>query len=175
MLKQFAKLFGRGEDPSRAEDLYQSVMSAALAPALYEAKWLNDTFDGRFESVTLHSALVMRHLRAFDEPGRTLADALYRQVFNGFDHALRERGAGDSSIARKIRALGERFFGLARAVDGALDEDAPQESIQSVLIRNGIGGEASAAAAAYLLELDTHLQALTLEQFETASIDWPTA
>ena len=85
---------------------------------LYENGLARDTFDGRFEQVALHGALVLRALRLRGE--KKQAEALVKVIFSGFDHAYRETGVGDSSISRKVRRLGERFYGLARGMNNAL-------------------------------------------------------
>ncbi|GAB5457493.1 MAG: ubiquinol-cytochrome C chaperone family protein [Henriciella sp.] len=110
----------------------------ARDPELYQSGLAQDTLDGRFEMVTLVTALVLRRLRDLGDPGRKLADSVYREVFSGLDHALREEGVGDASIARKVRGLGERFFGLARAVDAALGSEDEIAALTEVLARNGI-------------------------------------
>ena len=168
-----SKLLGRRGEHSAAKQLYEIMMDRALLPALYESRLADDTFDGRFETVTLHSALIMRRLRDHGEPGKLLADALYKRVFEGFDHALRERGAGDSSIARKVRGLGERFFGLARAIDTALDSEGQRVELRSVLVRNAVGGGNPDHLALYLLQIDAYLADVPLEAFQTGDLIFP--
>ncbi len=168
-----SKFLGQDSNAKLAQPLYDATMQRSLLSSLYEKGLADDTFDGRFETVTLHSALIMRNLRNHGEFGKKLADELYKLVFNGFDHALRERGAGDSSIARKIRGLGERFFGLARAIDGALAASDCREALRGVLVRNAIGGINPDHLAAYLLEIDTHLANLPLEAFQTGRLSLP--
>lgn len=168
-----SKLLGRAGHQAAAEPLYSATMERSLLRALYEKELADDTFDGRFEAVTLHSAIIMRQLRGHGDPGRQLANELYELVFNGFDHALRERGAGDSSIARKIRGLGERFFGLARAIDGALDGEDKQAHLRDVLARNAIGAGNPNDLAVYLLQINEHLAGLELEAFQNGQISLP--
>ena len=168
-----SKLLGRGDARSSAEKLYEAVMARALAPELYESGLADDTFDGRFETVTLHSALMMRSLRNYDASGKALADDLYKRVFDGFDHALRERGAGDSSIARKVRGLGERFFGLARAIDNALEAEDPRIELRAVLVRNAVGGGNPDDLGLYLLQIDQYLTELPLEMYQSGALDLP--
>ena len=167
------KLLGSKVSGSSAKPLYDVTMERALLPALYESGLADDTFDGRFETVALHSALLMRSLRCHEEPGRQLADELYKLVFQGFDHALRERGAGDSSIARKVRGLGERFFGLARAIDTALGSEDPRSELRSVLVRNAIGGGNPDDLAQYLLQIDSSLRDVSLEAFQSGELSLP--
>ncbi len=153
--------------------LHDAVMAGALAPELYLAGIGEDTFEGRFDMVSLHAIMVMRHLRTLGEKGRMAADSLYRSVFDGLDYALREEGVGDSSIARKVRGHGEVFFGLARALDGALDAPEAHAAVADVLARNGIGRGNPAGALGYLLSAEAVLSAMPDERILSGAIDWP--
>ena len=170
MSNWLVKLLGGRSRANPEKALYEALMERSLSPALYEKGLAEDTFEGRFEAVTLHSALLMRALRQFGAPGKELADGLYKRVFDGFDHALRERGAGDSSIARKIRGLGERYFGLARAVDVALQAEDPQLELKNVLVKNAIGGGDSDELATYLRGIEAELSKIDLEAFQKGGV-----
>ncbi|MEM8616823.1 MAG: ubiquinol-cytochrome C chaperone family protein [Pseudomonadota bacterium] len=146
-------LFKARQDKSVARDWHGVIQSAARQPSLYRARLAQDTLEGRFQQVALVACLVLRRLRDFGDEGRSLADAVYREVFSGFDHALREEGVGDASIARKMRGLGEEFFGLARAIDaafndantGKVQEGDLQKALSEILVRNGIIADARAS------------------------------
>jgi len=155
-----------------ARHLYDQIMAAALSPELYRQGLAQDTLDGRFEQVALHASLVMRRLRDEDEPGRALAAGLQREVFSGFDYGLRETGVGDSTISRKVRALGERFYGLARGLDAAIGSDAPNAMID-LIRRNGLAPDAEARLAEYLKSADQHLGDLDGETILSGQVDWP--
>lgn len=164
--------FERREHRQRVKRLYDGLMRAALSPDLYETGVARDDFDGRFEQVSLHSILLMRRLRAEEADGRVLAEQLYERVFSGFDYALRETGVGDTTISRKVRALGERFFGLARAIDEAL-EAAFEDRLLDVLVRNGLCGGADKRLARYLRHIDDTLARQSGAEIMSASVNWP--
>jgi len=169
-----SRLFGGGAvSMDGADTLYDGVMAAALRPELYTSGMMTDTFEGRFQSVSFHSALVMRRLRAAGEPGKIMADALYKRVFSGFDYAYREKGIGDSSIARKVRKLGEEFFGLARALDSALESEAREAGVMDALTRNGLGGKAPDALRAYVIAADSGLTAAEDASLLSGAAPWP--
>lgn len=130
-----------------AGQLYDVLLSGALNRELYEKGLAKDTFQGRFEQVALHGTLMMRALRERGDHGvsRALSDA----IFAGFDHAYRETGVGDSSISRKVRKLGEQFYGLARGLDQALDSD-DQTVLQAFATRNGLENDNGEKLIAYL-------------------------
>lgn len=139
---------------------HNQIQKLARDPDLFANGLAQDTLDGRFEMLTLVSTLVLRRLRELEKPGRKLADSVYRDIFSGFDHALREEGVGDASIARKVRGLGERFFGLARAVDGALGATDKTSMLTGVIERNGLAGpQASEQLSIWLVDLASQLDA----------------
>ena len=135
------------------------ILSTARSPEPYQSGWVQDTRDGRFQMVALISTLVLRRLRDCDAEGRHLADLVYKAVFSDFDYALREEGVGDSSIARKIRRLGEEFFGLARAIDQALSDSDLENTIATVVVKNQIVSSQQAPDfAVWLININLYLQ-----------------
>ncbi len=144
---------------------HRAIQAAARDPEPYQQGLAADTLAGRFQMVSLVTVLVLRRVREEGKPGRALADRIYRQVFSRFDHALREDGVGDSSIARKMRKLGEEFFGLARAVDAALSGERSEQELAQVLVRNGVTSPQNGPAlAAWLLPRCVILDALGSQQ-----------
>ncbi len=151
------------------EAAYAGLMQVALAPKLYEEGWVPDTFDGRFHMTSLHGGLAIgRLVGCGDTEAAKLADRLNSAIFAGFDHALRERGAGDSSIARKTRKLGERYYGLIDAMMQALAHDNQLEktrALADMLERNAVCERAhSGDLARYFLAIHAHLGELTASQ-----------
>lgn len=149
-------LFKRDKiDKDAARRWRDAVTAEARAPEPFLKGWVTDTIYGRFNMVTLVATLVLRRLRIEGSEGRALSKAFSELLFSDFDHALRENGVGDSSIARRIRKMGEEFYGLASAIDGALELGGPQKELAKVLQRNVQPNEEKA------LELATHLIALS--------------
>ena len=141
----FGKLLGRRRRIREAGDQWHRwILARARDPDPYQAGLVPDTLDGRFHMVTLVTTLVLRRLRTFDEDGNAIADAAYRAVFSGFDHALREEGVGDASIARRMRKLGEEFCGLARRIDASFTADEPEMKLEAALVQNGISSASNA-------------------------------
>ncbi|MEL7112290.1 MAG: ubiquinol-cytochrome C chaperone family protein [Pseudomonadota bacterium] len=131
------------------------MTTEARSPEPYLKGWVSDTIYGRFNMVALVATLAMRRLRVQGQEGQALSKAFSELLFSDFDHALRENGVGDASIARRIRKMGEEFFGLANAVDAALELGGPQREVAKVIQRNVQPDEAKA------LQLADHLIALS--------------
>ena len=139
-----------------------AVTAEARKPEPYLKGWVTDTIYGRFNMVTLVATLAMRRMRGLGGEGRVLSKAFSELLFSDFDHALRENGVGDSSIARRIRKMGEEFFGLAKAVDEALDAGGAKQALSEVLQRNvQRDAEKAEALAAYLIDLNVDIEDLS--------------
>mmetsp|Transcript_32185 Transcript_32185/g.41414 ORF Transcript_32185/g.41414 Transcript_32185/m.41414 type:complete len:171 (+) Transcript_32185:74-586(+) len=141
-----------------------AVTANARLPEPYLKGWVPDTIYGRFNMVAVVATFAMRRLRACGADGREISKAFAEMLFSDFDHALRENGVGDASIARRIRKMGEEFYGLAKAMDEALDADAPQKAIAAVLQRNVQPNHENAMALAdYILPISEQVDALSDE------------
>lgn len=126
-------LSGRSRQKRVALLLLASLNKQSRHPAFFSDEGVPDTLEGRFEVVTLHTALLLRRLRDLGPEGKALAVTLFEDVFDSFDHGLRESGVGDLTVAKKIRILGEAFYGRAKAYDAALKEN---DTISAVIHRN---------------------------------------
>lgn len=171
---QFRNLFSSRKRALRtaARALHASIKTQALRPELYLAGLAEDSLNGRFEQVAVHSAMVMRHLRDQGEEGRTLAQLLYEEVFSGFDYSLRETGVGDTSISRKVRKLGEHFFGLARGIDAAFGDET-DAALLDFANRNALGHQDVVRFVAYLRDVEDILLVKSPNIISESAIVWP--
>jgi cytochrome b pre-mRNA-processing protein 3 len=109
--------------------LYAAAVAAARAPRLYAELGVPDTVEGRFELYTLHVLLLIERLRAGG--GAMAADtsqALFDAYIKGLDDGLREMGVSDTSVGKKMRKLGEAFYGRGKSYEAAiaaLPDEAP--------------------------------------------------
>ncbi len=165
-------LFGRARARIAGDALAESVMAQARRPELFLAGFAEDTLDGRFAMVALHGALAIRHLRTDQPGGFARAEKMGEALFDRFDHALRENSVGDHSIARRMRRLGEDFYGLAKALDAALQQPSSVE-LEAVLARNGLGGTAVGPLAAYVRRADRAIGAMSRQSRLQGRLVWP--
>jgi cytochrome b pre-mRNA-processing protein 3 len=129
-------LFSRSKPIPSVELVYGDIVAAARLPRLYSAMGAPDTVMGRFDTLALHVVLVLRRLRALPPPAESLAQELVDRFFADLDSALREIGIGDVSVPKKIRKLGQAFYGRAEAYEKALADDAPADALEQALARN---------------------------------------
>jgi cytochrome b pre-mRNA-processing protein 3 len=127
------------------DQLHGKIVAAARRPALYADLGVPDTFEGRFEMVTLHAGLVMRRLMKNSDAGAELAHELADSVFRHFDVALREMGLGDIAVAKRLKRMAEAFYGRNKAYGEGLDEPG-SDRLSGALARNVYGAAAVALA-----------------------------
>lgn len=161
-------LFARSKPVASVELVYGDIVAAARLPALYTGLGVPDTVMGRFDSLVLHVALVLRRLRALPAPADQLAQELIDRFFKDLDSALREIGIGDVSVPKKVRALGEAFYGRARTYDEALSPDAEADALERALARNVLDREdeptLATALAQHVRRLDKALESCDLDR-----------
>ena len=67
--------------------------------------------------------LVLGRLRREGRDGAALGQVLFDTMIADMDQSLREMGVGDLSVSRRIKAMGEAFYGRAKAYDTAIVAD----------------------------------------------------
>lgn len=146
-------------DPEAVKKWRDAVTSMAREPEPFLRGWTPDTIYGRFHMVALVATLAMRRFREHGSDGNALSKAFSELLFSDFDHSLREHGVGDSSIARRIRKMGEEFYGLASAVDEALEQGGPDRHLAQVIQRNiQPDAEKALELANYVLDLNNRVE-----------------
>ncbi len=139
----FRRLFGRNEAETPARALYEVAVGQARNPDFYRQLGVPDTVDGRFELVALHGFLLMRRLRSLPDGGR-LGQALFDVMFADMDASLREMGAGDLGVGRRVKTMAKGFYGRMAAYEAGLVDEAP---LADALRRNLYGTVEPARAA----------------------------
>ena len=133
-----AKLFGKAANVDPARELYEEIVRQARVPGFYQAGGVPDTVDGRFELVALHVFLVLHRLKAEDTGD---ASALGQAVFDIFvqdmDASLREMGAGDLGVGKRVKAMIRGLYGRIGAYEAALG--GGPDSLEEALQRNLFG------------------------------------
>lgn len=139
-------LFRKRPDREPVLALYRSIVAQSRRPVFYAEWGVPDTVTGRFDMISLHMALILRRLRTESAELRDFSQMLHDLFFKDMDRSLREMGAGDLAVPKKIQKMGSLFYGLLRSLGEALDRDDPR-AIEAVLERNVYGGVAHDGAA----------------------------
>ena len=101
--------------------LYEAIVAQARQPGLYRDLGVPDSLDGRFEAVVLHLVLVLRRLKRDFPEGVDLAETLQEAFFDDMDRSLREMGAGDLGVGKRVKRMAEGFMGRLGSYEAALD------------------------------------------------------
>lgn len=115
--------------------VYSAIVAQSRQPRFYADWGVPDTVTGRFDMISLHLALLFRRMRSDDSRVKSFSQALFDLFFRDMDRSLREMGAGDLAVPKKIQKMGNIFYGLLANLNEALDRNDPDE-VEAVLARN---------------------------------------
>jgi cytochrome b pre-mRNA-processing protein 3 len=119
-MSMLKRIFRGDRQAKPARELYEITVEQARAPAFYTDLGVPDTIDGRFELIALHVFLVMQRLKREPDGGPDLAQALFDVMFADMDAALREMGAGDLGVGRRVKTMAKGFLGRISAYEAGL-------------------------------------------------------
>lgn len=139
MLAQLIQFFMPSRHQQYAALTYQSLVDAARRPYFFAQLQVPDSVDGRFDMIVLHVFLVVRRLREIGG-GETKKQeqALMEMMIADMDRSLREMGATDTGVGRRVRVMIEAFYGRQKAYELAL-QDADASALAQCLRRNVYG------------------------------------
>lgn len=160
-------LFRKNRATDAVYAVYAAIVAQSRQPKFYAEWGVPDTVTGRFDMICLHMALLFRRLRSEGKQVDDFAQAVFDLFFKDMDRSLREMGAGDLSVPKKIQKMGNMFYGLMTKLNEAMDRDDRAE-VEAVIRRNLFDGSEGAEVeklAAYLFA-----EAENLGRQPTASI-----
>lgn len=134
--------------------LYAAAVSQARQPSLYAAGLVPDTREGRFELYTLHVILLVERLKGEGEAGAETSQALFDAYVRGLDDAFRELGVGDLAVPKRMKSLGQAFYGRARSYEQAFTALPDRTTLDALAARTLLEGVEAAdvgAMAGYIL------------------------
>ncbi|WGM39579.1 ubiquinol-cytochrome C chaperone family protein [Caulobacter sp. NIBR1757] len=159
---------------SVGEALYASAVAQARRPGLYTTLGVPDTREGRFELYSLHVILLLHRLKGGDDFSAETKQALVDRFTKGLDDAFRELGVGDTAVPKRIKKLGEAFYGRARSADQAfatLPDVRPLQALLARTLYEGDDGKA-AAMADYVVCVRDDLAAQPTEALLAGQVRW---
>lgn len=162
----FASLKRRRQRRDAALAAYNTIVVRAREPGLFAAWSVPDTLDGRFEMLALHAYLVLNRLKR-EVTAKEFAQALFDIMFADLDRAVREMGATDTGVGKRVKSMARGFYGRTAAYDKGLADDA---ELEAALRRNLFGTaqpapDQVASAARYLRTQVAALAAVPTEIF----------
>jgi cytochrome b pre-mRNA-processing protein 3 len=153
--------------PDTISSLYGMIVAQARLPCFYQEYAVADTVNGRFDLVVLHLALVLERFSA-DPSLRELGQGLFDRFCEDMEQNLREMGVGDLAVPKKMRQLGEAFYGRAQAYREALTRE--EGALAAALARNVYGDGAANPDAPQRLALYMRDAVAVLAEQEAARL-----
>jgi cytochrome b pre-mRNA-processing protein 3 len=155
--------------------LYAALIPQARLPFLYAELGVPDTAEGRFEIYSLHVYLLLERLKGQGSQAAETAQALFDTFVSQLDHALRELGVGDLSVGKRMRKLGEAFYGRVSSWEEALAVLPETEAIDALITRTVYAGADACEAPglrAYVLDQRAALAAQPLQSLLAGEATW---
>lgn len=171
----FTQLLSKSPARKAAERLYAAAAAQARAPAIYARMDVPDTVEGRFELLTLHVILLIDRLKDGPAGAAAARQILFDVYVGNLDAALREMGVGDLAVGKRMRKLGEAFYGRARACEAAfkaLPEAGPLEAVLARTVFEAVPGAEPAALADYLRRCRESLASGDVEALMAGAPSW---
>ena len=93
------------------QQIYYKCLLASRRPEFYTKFEVADTFDGRFDMLCLIISVYMHKLNREPEKTKEFSQNLFDVMFKDIDLTLREMGAGDLGVGKRVKIMSERFMG----------------------------------------------------------------
>ena len=174
MLLRFRR---RRERQQTIERLYGVIVAQARMPAFYLGLGVPDTVEGRFDLIVLHVHLLFRRMSRQGAEMQAIGQGVFDRFVTDMDDSLREMGTGDLAVPKRMRAMGEAFYGRAEAYEAglALQGDA---ALAAALKRNVYVGATDADRMAvklahYVRRADATLAAQRVEDIARGIVRFP--
>ena len=159
------------------ERLYGAIVAHSRLPVFYRSLAVPDTIEGRFDLLILHVHLIFRRLAGADEQFRRIGQDVFDRFLADMDASLRELGVGDLAVPKRMRMMGEAFYGRAAVYDAAIAEagdEALAVSLQRNVYANGAGtGEKAALLARYTRKAVAALAVQDVAAIASGAVEFP--
>lgn len=171
------RLFRQRPAYAAGQALYRAAADKARDPAFYSDGHAPDTVEGRFELYMIHVILLAMRLRGHGRAAAETSQVMFDAFLRGLDDAMREMGVGDLSVGKKMRRLGEAFYGRAKRYDASMGDPAELRAlVRRTLFADMDGPEAEEGAAAvadYAARAHALLAAQPLERLAAGEAHFP--
>lgn len=162
------RIFGRSSARRSADALYASAVKQARQEEFYADMGVPDTVDGRFDMIALHVFLILRRLKRENDRSQATAQALFDAMFTDMDRGLRELGAGDLGVGRRVKLMAKAFYGRVAAYDQGLESD--DHDLGEAILRNVFRGQENRREQAFMIASYMREQARSLDEQSVDSL-----
>ncbi|MBU1377884.1 MAG: ubiquinol-cytochrome C reductase [Alphaproteobacteria bacterium] len=169
------RLFKPRPAHAAGRELYARAVAQARVPGLYTELGAPDTVEGRFELYSLHTYLLLERLKDQGPQAAETGQVLFDTYLSGLDNGLRELGVGDTVVGKRMRKLGEAFYGRVHSYEAALAAMPDRTELEALVARTVYAAQAESKAAAladYLLAQRAVLAGQPLEAIVAGDVTW---
>ncbi len=155
--------------------LYAACVQQSRTPRLYVDMAAPDSVEGRFEVYTLHVVLILDRLVNQGPEAAKTSQGLFDAYTQSLDDALREMGVGDLTVGKKMRRLGEAFYGRVKNYHAALEKLPDTDDLRALVLRTvyaDVEAPPVEALISYILKQKEGLAAQALEDFVRGTVTW---
>lgn len=156
--------------------VYCEIVAQARQPVFYTDFLVPDTIDGRFDLIVVHAVLYFRRMRGEGEKVSDFAQGVFDLFFQDMDGSLREMGVSDTRVPKKVKVMGEAFYGRADAYIPAID-DGNVDELAAALGRNLFPEQPEPVAqtrlARYTLDAAKRLEDQPTGDLMNGTLVWP--
>jgi len=170
------RLFSAPPTQGAGRALYASAVAQARRAEFYRALGVADSVEGRFELYSLHVALLLIRLKGQGQIAAQTAQHLFDAYVLSLDDALRDLGVSDVKVGRKMKTLGEAFYGRLKAYEDAIEalpDAAPLETLLSRTALEERPERQAGSLAAYVIRAEEALRGQALESLLAGRAEWP--
>jgi cytochrome b pre-mRNA-processing protein 3 len=169
-------LGGPGEVRQVASLLFNRLVAQARQPVFFQQLGVPDTVDGRFDMLALHAFLIFQRLKGQGPRGAELSQSLYDAVMADLEASLRQLGAGDAGVGKRIRIMTEALQGRVVAYETALA--GSHLDVEGAVRRNLYGTvdpdmDAVRAVTAYLRQAKDLADRQPIDRIQRGLFDFP--
>ena len=130
-------LFRKDRRTASVEDVFRKIVVRERDTHFFNEVGVHDTVVGRFEMVALHTFLILRRLKPEAGGESDISQALFDVMFEDMDSSLREMGAGDMGVGKRVKAMVQAFYGRIASYEAGLSADDGE--LEGALQRNVYG------------------------------------
>ena len=176
----------RREDAAKtdARRIYSKLMTQSRLPDFYGEGRFADSYDGRIDVLTLHIAAILSNLNNFAVNGERLGQALFDEMKDDFEIALREEALSDASVKKQIQPMISLFYDRVKAYAEALHASDKKSALRQIFSdspsfetphsdSNEANQEFQESICSYLLAFDESLATLSLGQIALTEFVFP--
>ncbi|MEP4766852.1 MAG: ubiquinol-cytochrome C chaperone family protein [Roseibium sp.] len=173
-------IFGLFRRKSRDAEhkVYCEIVAQARQPVFYTDFLVPDTIDGRFDLIVVHAVLYFRRMR---EEGKDVAEftqTVFDLFFQDMDASLREMGVSDTRVPKKVKVMGEAFYGRADAYIPPINTENIEELAEALgrnLYPDQLEPIAQKRLAHYIIRAAKLLETQQPKDLMAGKIHWPEA